>query len=214
MKRNLLIALAALGAISLAGQQALSVYLNGAKIEQQDFHVANVKTYVSTDALAKAGAEVTKKEGQISIQFVPNRGRVQADGIAGILGEWVSNETFRVRVSEVTEIKNPFGPGPGLQLKIEVRNLTDKSISFHGSGLDKVHVYDDSGNQLSFADSSFNGRYTALAPAGGFENVVRFGDPSNKVTKLGKPDKLLILFRKAGAPAALPNFRIQLQTSP
>jgi hypothetical protein len=209
MRRATLLACAFVG-LAVAAQQTVTFFVNGTKLAPSDWTSVGEKTYVSTDALAAAGAEVTEKDGRISVQFVPNRGRLQADGIAGIVGEWASNETFRVRVTEVATIKNPFGPGPGVQLKTEVRNLTDRPLSLHGSGLDKVHLYDDQGQQLSFADSSFNGRYTSLPPAGGFENVVRFGDPSNKVMNLGKPDKLLILFRNAGAGKPLPNFRISL----
>ncbi|MEX2242763.1 MAG: hypothetical protein WD716_02840 [Fimbriimonadaceae bacterium] len=212
-KRAALVIAPVLCAVAISAHQTFSLFVNGAKLGSADFVVANGKTYVSTDALAKAGAEVTKGAGQLSVQFVPNVGRMQADGVQGLIGEWVSNETWRIRVSELKEITNPFGRGPGVSLKIEVRNLTPRSLSMHGSGIDQVQLFDSEGNQLAFADSSFSGRYTAIPQAGGFENVMRFGDTSNKLTKLGKPDKLLILFRNAGAGKPLPNFRIMLQTS-
>lgn len=50
-------ALVALGASAAGGAQVLTVLVNGVKTS--DFLVSGGKVYVSTDALAKAGAEVT-----------------------------------------------------------------------------------------------------------------------------------------------------------
>jgi hypothetical protein len=47
--------------------------------------------------------------------------------------------------------------------------------------------------------------------ADGITMVLRFGDPSNQISEVGQPDKLLILFRPWGGKAALRGFRIFLK---
>lgn len=201
--------LVAVGASAAGGAQALAVFVNGVKTS--DFLVSGGKVYVSTDALAKAGAEVTRRPDGLSVQFIPVGGRMQVDAVEGVMGEWISNGTWRVRVSEVAAVNNPFGPGPGFSVRLEMRNLTKGSLSAHGSGLDKVQLIDSEGNVLSVSDSSFKDRYVTVPPAGGFVNVLRFGDPRNTIQKAGQPAKLMLLFRGVGGKRALPHVRIALK---
>ena len=133
------------------------------------------------------------------------------DMIEGRIGEWLSNGTWRVRVSKVEPTPNPFGRGQGFAATVEFRNITPNTISLHGSGLDKVLLLDDAGNQLSCADGSFQQKYRSIVRADGFTAELKFGDPNNQLSEVGQPDKLLIQFRQSGGKQPLKGFRIFLK---
>ncbi len=134
------------------------------------------------------------------------------DMIEGRIGEWLSNGTWRVRVSKVESISNPFGVGPGYAVTIEFRNLTKQRTSLHGTGFDAFQLLDDKGNKLSVAASGDYPRvYDDIFQADGTTMVLKFGDPNNQLSEVGQPDKLLILFRPWGGKPALPGFRIFLK---
>jgi len=137
-----------LGVITLIGAlmafQRAQVFINGK--ETKEVLVSNNKVYVSVAALREAGAVVSQSGNRLDIQFEPLRGRLQGDMIEGRIGEWLSNGTWRVRVSKVEPTQNPFGRGQGYAVTVEFRNLTPNTISLHGSGLDKVLLLDDAGN--------------------------------------------------------------------
>lgn len=156
------------------------------------------KTYVSLDALKEGGAQVSTAGGQVTVNFVPLGGRDQVDAIEGGLGEWIQNEAWRVRIESAAPIANPFGRGPGLEVKAEFRNLSTKPISPFASGMDKLQVIDDKGQVLAFVQASFADYFNAIAPGGAAVATLRFGDSANKLTELGKPEKLLIFFRNSG----------------
>lgn len=194
---------------ALIAFQRAQVFINGK--ETKEVLVSNNKVYVSVSALREAGAVVSQSGGRLDIQFEPLRGRLQGDMIEGRIGEWLSNGTWRVRVSKVEPAQNPFGRGQGFTATVEFRNLTPNTISLFGSGLEKVLLLDDAGNQLSCADNSFQQKYRSMVRADGFTAELKFGDPNNQLSELGQPDKLLVQFRSSGGKPALRGFRIFLK---
>jgi hypothetical protein len=197
---------AVLLATGLVLGNAVVVFVNG--VRTTDVIVSKGKVYISTDALKQAGAEVTKRPDGWSVQFIPVGGRMQADAVEGVEGEWVSNGTWRIRISNVQEVPNPFGSGPGYAVRLEVRNLGRNPQSMHNTGLDNVQLLDSNNNILSVAD--WNEKYNSIPPGGGFAVVLRFGDPRNQLDSLGRPTKVLVLFRNWGG-TKLPHFRIALK---
>jgi hypothetical protein len=202
----LIVPVAVLLATGLVLGNAVVVFVNG--VRATDVIVSKGKVYISTDALKQAGAEVTKRPDGWSVQFIPVGGRMQADAVEGVEGEWVSNGTWRIRISNVQEVPNPFGSGPGYAVRLEVRNLGRSSQSMHNTGLDNVQLLDSNNNILSVAD--WNEKYNSIPPGGGFAVVLRFGDPRNQLESLGRPTKVLVLFRNWGG-TKLPHFRIALK---
>jgi hypothetical protein len=200
------VSVAALLAAGLVLGNAVVVFVNG--VRTTDVIVSKGKVYISTDALKQAGAEVTKRPDGWSVQFIPVGGRMQADAVEGVEGEWVSNGTWRIRISNVQEVPNPFGSGPGYAVRLEVRNLGRSSQSMHGTGFDNIQLLDSNNNILSVAD--WNEKYNSIPPGGGFAVVLRFGDPRNQLESLGRPTKVLVLFRNWGG-TKLPHFRIALK---
>ncbi len=202
-----------LGALAVLGVlfafQRARVFINGK--ETVDVVVSNNKTYVSIAALRDAGALVSQSGGRIEIQFEPVRGRMQGDMIEGRIGEWLSNGTWRVRVTKVEPIGNPFGRGPGYAATVEFRNLTQNTISLYGSGLGSIQLLDDAGRQLSLASSKFSQQYSSIVRADGFIARLEFGDANNQLTEVGQPDKLLIQFRSTAGKPPLKGFRIFLK---
>jgi hypothetical protein len=200
------VSVAALLAAGLVLGNAVVVFVNG--VRTTDVIVSKGKVYISTDALKQAGAEVTKRPDGWSVQFIPVGGRMQADAVEGVEGEWVSNGTWRIRISNVQGVPNPFGSGPGYAVRLEVRNLGRNPQSMHNTGLDNVQLLDSNNNILSVAD--WNEKYNSIPPGGGFAVVLRFGDPRNQLESLGRPTKVLVLFRNWGG-TKLPHFRIALK---
>jgi hypothetical protein len=203
-----------LGIVSLLGAlmafQRAQVFINGKATNE--VLVANNKVYVSVAALREAGAVVSQSGSRLNIQFEPLRGRLQGDMIEGRVGEWLSNGTWRVRVSKVEPSENPFGVGQGFTATVEFRNLTKQTISLHGTGFDRFQLQDDRGNKLSVAaGGDYDRIYDQIVQADGITMVLRFGDPNNQLSEVGQPDKLLILFRPWGGKAALRGFRIFLK---
>jgi len=205
----MLVAVLAITSMVMAFQRT-QVFINGR--QTQEVLVSNNRVFVSVAALREAGAVVAQSDNRIDIQFEPLRGRLQGDMIEGQLGEWLSNGTWRVRVSKVEPIQNPFGTGPGYAVTMEFRNLTTMTTSLHKTGFDRFQLQDDEGNKLSVAaDGGYNRVYNDMVRADGFKAVLRFGDPHNSTEQLGQPDKLLILFRPWGGKPALKGFRIFLK---
>ena len=198
---------AVLLAASLAlGGAAAVVFVNG--VRTTDVIVSQGKVYISTDALQRAGAEVTRRPDGWSVQFIPVGGRMQADAVEGVEEEWISNGTWRIRISNVQEIPNPFGRGPGYAVRLEVRNMGRSPQSMHGTGLDKIQLLDSNNNTLSAAD--WTEKFNSIPPGGGFAVILRFGDPRNQLESLGRPTKVLVLFKPWGGKK-LPHFRIALK---
>jgi hypothetical protein len=159
----LIVPVAVLLATGLVLGNAVVVFVNG--VRTTDVIVSKGKVYISTDALKQAGAEVTKRPDGWSVQFIPVGGRMQADAVEGVEGEWVSNGTWRIRISNVQGVPNPFGSGPGYAVRLEVRNLGRNPQSMHNTGLDNVQLLDSNNNILSVAD--WNEKYNSIPPGGG-----------------------------------------------
>jgi microsomal dipeptidase-like Zn-dependent dipeptidase len=192
-----------LGIVSLVSAlmafQRAQVFTNGK--ETREVLVANNKVYVSVAALREAGAVVSQSGSRLDNEMIEGR-----------VGEWLSNGTWRVRVSKVEPSQNPFGVGQGFAATVEFRNLTKQTISLHGTGFDRFQLQDDKGNKLSVAaGGDYDKVYTEIVQADGITMVLRFGDPNNQLSEVGQPDKLLILFRPWGGEPALPGFRIFLK---
>ena len=192
-----------LGVITLIGAlmafQRAQVFINGK--ETREVLVSNNKVYVSVAALREAGAVVSRSGGRLDNEMIEGR-----------VGEWLSNGTWRVRVSKVEPSQNPFGVGQGFAATVEFRNLTKQTISLNETGFDRFQLQDDKGNKLSVAaGGDYDKVYAQIVQADGITMVLRFGDPSNQVSEVGQPDKLLILFRPWGGKAALRGFRIFLK---
>lgn len=191
-------------ALAFAGGAAAVVYVNG--VRTTDVVVRGGKPYVSLEVLQRAGAEVARRPDGWSVQFIPVGGRMQVDAVEGVGGEWVSNGTWRVRVSEVQEVSSPHR---GYTVRLEVRNLGRRAQSLHATGLDKVQLVDSNDNILVPLD--WDERYRNVPPAGGFTVVLQFLDTTRSIPALGQPAKLLVLFRPFGGSKALPHFRIALR---
>jgi hypothetical protein len=192
-----------LGIVSLVSAlmafQRAQVFTNGK--ETREVLVSNNKVYVSVAALREAGAVVSQSGSRLDNEMIEGR-----------VGEWLSNGTWRVRVSKVEPSQNPFGVGQGFAATVEFRNLTKQTISLHGTGFDRFQLQDDKGNKLSVAaGGDYDKVYAQIVQADGITMVLRFGDPNNQLSEVGQPDKLLILFRPWGGKAALRGFRIFLK---
>lgn len=208
-KRIGLISLGALATAAIAVQAAPKLFING-KESQTAAIQSGGKWFVSVDELKKAGAEVTTSTGRLSVQFKPMQDRLQVDAVEGVKGEWVQNERFRVRVLDIKPAPNPFGRGPGYVVKIEIRNLSKVAVNWGTSGSPEIQFIDSNSKVLSFGATSFKDQYTSLAPGNGFTNDITFGDRANQLTEVGKPDKLVILFKVSGGKK-LQDLRIDLK---
>lgn len=211
MRRIIGLTVCALCALSLLfGFQRVRVLINGK--ETREVMVSGGKVYVAVNALREAGAVVTTSSNEINIQFEPIRGRLQGDMVEGRIGEWLSNGTWRVRVTKVEPTENPFyGRGKGYAVTIEVRNLTERTLSLSGSGFANMYLLDDRGNKLAYADSKFSQRYDRIVRADGFTARVPFGVYGDPKAEVGEVEKLLIEFRSTGGQPALKGFRIFLK---
>ena len=208
-KRIGLMSLGALATVAIAVQAAPKLFING-KESQTAAIQSGGKWFVSVDELKKAGAEVTQTGSRLSVQFKPMQERMQVDAVEGVKGEWVQNERFRVRVQDIKAGPNPFGRGPGYVVKIEIRSLSQVAVNFGTSGSPELQFIDSNGKVLVCSATSFRDRYTSLAPGNGFTNDITFGDRANMLTEVGKPDKLVILFKNSGGKK-LQDLRIDLK---
>jgi hypothetical protein len=160
------------------------------------------KTYVDVAALKSAGAQVATTEKGVQINFLPLDGRNQVDAVEGKLQEWIQNDLWRIRVESVSEANSPFGRGPGAGVKIAFRNLGKRPASPYGTGMDKLTLMDGDDQVISFQQSSFKAFFQDIAPGGEVSETIRFGDPANKISKLGEFKKLMIFFRVTGGKKA------------
>jgi hypothetical protein len=95
-----------LGVITLIGAlmafQRAQVFINGK--ETREVLVSNNKVYVSVAALREAGAVVSQSGSRLDNEMIEGR-----------VGEWLSNGTWRVRVSKVEPIREPLRSRAGLR---------------------------------------------------------------------------------------------------
>jgi hypothetical protein len=207
MKRSLLLVGMGVAAVALAATER-ALWINGQRMSQGVIEQGG-EVYVPVSALRAAGADVNLTDERVSITFTAP-GRVQVDAVEGIVGDYVSNGTWRVKVTDVQKDVNPFvNRGPGAKLMLEVRNLSTKRTSLQSSGLESIQVLDGQGRILAVSATSFKNRYTALPPAASFTDTLRFGDPRGQMPEFGEPDKVLILFKPVGGKA-LKSIRIKL----
>ena len=192
-----LILIAAIATVASTQNASQALYINGKQAKLKLVTQEN-EPYVSVSDLKAAGAEVTMSENTVSIQFKPLREKLQVDAIEGIVGEFVQNDKFRIKVHSFEQSTNPFGRGPGYKVKVEIRNLSKTAAVFGTSGSPEIQLIDKNGNVLKPSSTSIKDQYTSLAPGNGFTNDIAFGDPANQLTSIGKPEKFLILFRVSG----------------
>lgn len=200
-----------LAVVVVAQSGAMRAFINGQPAKNVPIQQGG-KWYVAVDDLKDQGAEVTVASGRVSVQFKPMRERLQSDGVEGVLGEWVQNERWRVRVTDVKPTSNPFGRGSGYQLTFEARNLGRDRVNFGTLGFRGMDLLDEEGNTLQLGMSSFKDAYTPLVQASGFKNDLKFGDRNNRLLNPGKPDRLVITWGPSGGKPALKTIRIRLKT--
>ena len=211
MKRRVLLglAVAASAAAVFALQGGRTLFINGKKSAKPPI-VKGSETYIPLSSLKAAGAGVTVERNKISIQFTPPTGRDERPYVEGMIDEYVSNEAFRIKVSNIQPISNPFGTGGnGFSADIEVRNLLDKPETLHGAGLDGPRLIDSASNSLSPTSSSFPGRNQLLEPGGSFTNTLKFG-PTQPGMQVRNAEKIIFNFRPFGKPKAYKAIRISL----
>lgn len=208
-KPALILATLATAALVLAFQGGKTLFINGKKSAKPPI-VKGAETYIPLSALKAAGAGVTVERNKISVQFAPPAGRDERPYVEGMIDEYVSNEAFRVKVTNIQPISNPFGTGgDGFSADIEVRNLLNKSESLHGAGLDGPRLIDSAANSLSPTSSSFPGRNQFLEPGGSFTNTVKFG-PTQPGMQVRNAEKIIFNFRPMGKPKAFKAIRIMI----
>jgi hypothetical protein len=95
-----------LGIVSLVSAlmafQRAQVFTNGK--ETREVLVSNNKVYVSVAALREAGAVVSQSGSRLDNEMIEGR-----------VGEWLSNGTWRVRVSKVEPSREPLRSRAGLR---------------------------------------------------------------------------------------------------
>lgn len=195
-------------AIAATRLVAPTLVVNG-KASEGGVLVSDGKTYVSLDALAKGGAQVTSTGDRVTVNFLPLAGREQVDAVEGNLEYWLQNDVWRIRVESIAESSNPFGRGPGFTAKIEFRNLGKKAISPFASGMDKIQILDDKNQVFHFSQGTFKQFFRDIAPGGSAVETIAFGDQQGALSAAGKPEKLMIFFRSSGGKKAK-DFRIFL----
>ncbi len=191
------VATCASAAIILATQGTTLLVVNGKKTENGVYRDGD-QTYVSLKALQAAGAEVSITDARVSVQFKPLNDQLQTNAAEGVIGDWVQNGGWRVKVHSVTPAQSPFGKGGGFEVKFEFRNLSSKPMNFGASGLKLMQVMDDNGVAMRYSLASFKDLYKAAAPGGGFTNVIKFGMDAGDTRPLGKASKMIILFGQSG----------------
>jgi len=209
VRSALVLASLAAAALVLAFQGGKSLFINGKRSAKPPI-VRGSETYVPLSALKAAGAGVTVERNKISIQFTPPAGRDERPYVEGMIDEYVSNEAFRIKVSNIQPISNPFGTGGnGFSADIEVRNLLNKPETLHGAGIDGPRLIDSVGNSLDPTMTSFPGRNQLLEPGGSFTNTVKFG-PTQPGMQVRNAAKIIFNFRPGGKPKAYKAIRISL----
>ncbi|MBL8059314.1 MAG: hypothetical protein JNK63_01205 [Chthonomonas sp.] len=197
----------AIGAVLMIAPKAATI--NGKKYSDAAIVQAG-KTYVSVESLKAAGAQVSNSSAGLQINFAPLGGRDQVDAVEGRIGEWIQNDLWRIRVESISETVNPFGRGPGLMAKIELRNLSAKPIAPYNSGMDKLQIIDKNQAVLNFSQGTFKSFFKDIAPGGAVMEEIKFGDQGNKLAAIADPEKLMIFFRATGGKKSK-DFRVFLK---
>jgi len=198
LKRNVILVCGGLAAtVVLASQMKPSLFVNGKSYPGMVFQEGE-NTYVEVKALRQAGAEVSITRERVSIQFKPLNEQMQLDAVEGVVGEWIQNEGWRVKVHSVNPAKSPFGKGTGMAVEFEWKNLSNKPMNFGASGLRQFQLLDENGKALSISNTSFKNQYTACAPGNGYKNTLLFGTKAGDTSKVGNPAKILIIFGQSG----------------
>lgn len=200
--------------------QSREVFVNGKKAADAAI-VHEGKTYVSLDSLKAAGAEVTESGNRVTVQFVPVRGQQQADAIEGVIGEWVNNGAWRIRVVAVRPARNPFfgREAGGAEVDIEFRNALNATKSLFNTGAQWPKLFTTDGRTMDLASSGFNAYYQTLPPGGAGTATLRFGFREPNQTG-GTPDKIFWEFRTTGMGQGVafntrtPSMRISLLPAP
>ena len=187
----------ALAAVILATQGSTLLVVNGKKTENGVYRDGD-QTYVSLNALKAAGAEVSITDARVSVQFKPLNDQLQTNAAEGVIGDWVQNGGWRVKVHSITPSKSPFGKGGGFDVNFEFRNLSGKPMNFGASGLKLMQVIEENGVALRYSVSSFKDLYKPAVQGNGFTNVIKFGLDAGDTRPLGKPSKLVIIFGQSG----------------
>ncbi len=125
--------------------------------------------------------------GKVSVRFTPIAGAVQLDANEGVVGEWLSNGVWRMRLS------NPKLEDGVYSIDWEVRNMTSQTLRPTETGmkwpdlfaadsgkLDSLPRSDRAANELSFSE---------LAPGAMVSRRLEWYVKSGQ-----KPDKFVVRF--------------------
>jgi len=221
----LAILLALLGALLAWGaQQALSVFING-KAAGVPPVVKDGEIYIPVSALRAAGAQVTKTDKELRIRFEPAQGGAyQAEAVEGRLNEWLFNGLWRVQVSQIEPITDPFNSArPGWAVTLEFANGSRKSTSQFVTGVTYPELYDEKDRKLTIDENDWQtgSWFKELPPGGKVKHSAKFYYPSGTpAASTDRPKKLLILvdvnngnFKSTGLKYSVknPSFRISLE---
>jgi hypothetical protein len=191
--QSVVLILASVAAITVASLAPKALYVNGVKSAKMPIE-QNGEVYIPASSLSAAGADVAITSSRVSVQFKPVRTKNEQAYVEGVLGEWVSNGSWRFRISNVQPLaENPFGVGGnGFALDFEARNTGKKPIQLAYSGVLGVQLLDQDENRASVTSSSFTNFMGDIQPGGGFKNTLKFGSQAGANMK--DAAKLIIQF--------------------
>lgn len=177
-----------IGALALASPLLLqsSVLVNGKAGKTPPLEKEG-EIYIPLSTLKEAGAEIQKVGGKVTVRFTPIAGAVQLDANEGVVGEWLSNGVWRMRLS------NPKLEDGVYSIDWEVRNMTSQTLRPTETGmkwpdlfaadsgkLDSLPRSDRAANELSFSE---------LAPGAMVSRRLEWYVKSGQ-----KPDKFVVRF--------------------
>lgn len=193
-------ALSLLGvAVTLVAFAALApkaLFVNGKKSAKTPIE-QNGEIYIPASALSAAGADVAITPTRVSIQFKPVKTQNEQPYVEGVLGEWVTNGIWRIRVTNVTKIENPFGTGgTGFALDFEAKNTSSKMAQMAYSGVLGLQLLDSGDQRMANTSVSFKDYYSDIQPGGGFTNHIEFGADAPGGAEAKDAAKLIVQFDK------------------
>jgi hypothetical protein len=133
----------------LAASVNLKLSINGVNSSSPAI-VQNGKTYISLEALQKAGVKATVSKTEIKLELPGFAGGTnQRASLEGCLGETLFNGVWRVKTLKLERIKKDDDM-PGWGLTLEVKNSSKTTITPVDAGFDGT----GQGIQLAFSDAS------------------------------------------------------------
>ncbi|MBN9502448.1 MAG: hypothetical protein BGO01_13615 [Armatimonadetes bacterium 55-13] len=194
LRLSILVALVAVAAFAAFAPKPL--FVNGKKATKGTIE-QNGETYIPASALYAAGAEVSIGKDKVSVQFKPVRAQNEQAYVEGLIDEWVTSGSWRIKVSNLEKIENPGGSGgDGFAIDFEAKNVSKKMAQIAYTGVQSVQLVDSEDHRYVPTSSSFPGYYADIQPGGGFKNRLELagenvtaGEPTKLIIQFAKPDK-------------------------